>query len=295
MADAAARAESTAAATAASAQPAHGPIPAASGESDASASTSSSDTAASTAGPHAARPRAGRGGRRAPPTARAAPSGLESEVAKEEGGDAKPTTSTAAGPAAAPAAPAAPAPEADDPLDPARFAHVAARTYSPAAVEAATASVVAAAPPALACAPNAKMFLRAFWYRALAAGGVAGGGEAMHVYTLASFFLALALLDAAWPATPASLAAAGALSLALEVCGEAAVEGCPWPAALQAASGHAPAAVAAQRAALRSVQASTQAPHLRRVWAAHHAGHGYAEFKGQWDGVLGVMAEAGEV
>jgi hypothetical protein len=31
------------------------------------------------------------------------------------------------------------------------------------------------------------------------------------------------------------------------------------------------------------------------VWAAHHAGHGYAEFKGQWDAVLGVMGEASEV
>lgn len=291
MADAAARAAAAAAAAttaAASAQPARGPTPAASDASD-GATTSGGDTAASVA-PTATR---GRGGRRAPPAARAAPSGLQEEG--EAGGAAKPTTSTAAGPTAA--APATP----DDPLDPARFAHVAARTYTPSAVADATAAVVDASPPALAAAPNAKMFLRAFWYRALAAGGVKGGGEAMHVYTLASFFLSLALLDASWAATPASLAAGGALALALEVTGEAAGvderTDAPvlWPAALQAASGHTPGAVAAQAAALKALQASTPAPHLRRVWAAHHAGHGYAEFSAQWDAVLGMMAEAGEV
>jgi hypothetical protein len=296
MADAAARA------TAATAAPAPaGPTPAGSADTDAgtaSTSAAASDTAAS-----APKPTRGRGGRRAPPSARAAPSGLEDDAKAAAGDDDdKPEASTAAGPPAAEAGTAAregsnpPPSTAADPLDPARFSHIAARTYTPAAVEAATAAVRAAAPPCLAGAPNAKMFLRAFWYRGLSAHVVAGGPDAMHVYTLAAFFLGLALLDAGWAGTPASLAAAGALSLALEVCGgEGGEKPNLWPAELQAASGHAPGAVAAQRSALRRVQAQTPAPHLRRVWAAHHAGHGYAEFKEEWDRVLGVMAEAGEV
>jgi cyclin A len=168
-------------------------------------------------------------------------------------------------------------------LDPARFAYISDRTYTSAEVEAATAAVAGAEEAARAArAPNPKMFLRSYWHRAVIAGAVVA--DEMHVYTLASFFLQLGLVAGGAP--PPSAAAAGALSLALEL---AAGTDAAWPGCLQQASGYAPEEVAALRAGYRGVQASVDAPHLRAVWASRHAAHGYAEFAAEWEAALAVM------
>ena len=210
--------------------------------------------------------------------------------------------------------------DGDKELDPARFSHISDRAYSPQDVVDATARLVAALPAQLRTgAPNAKMFLRSFWYRAVAGGALAssssappsesGGGDKMHVYTLASFFLQLSLLDQESSEVAPSAAAAGALSLALEVFSSSppsrpssssppvpsdARSSC-WPACLQRYSGIDAAAVALQRERLRRVQRESGAPHLRAVWASRHEHHGYPEFAAEWELALRTMKEAGEV
>jgi hypothetical protein len=199
-------------------------------------------------------------------------------------------------------------------LDPSRFSHISDAAYSPQDVVDATARLVAALPARLRNgAPNAKMFLRSFWYRAVAGGALSdaspsgpasseggsngGGGDKMHVYTLASFFLQLALLDQEGSEVAPSAAAAGALSLALEVFSSSPSSPAPshWPACLQRYSGIAPSAVELQRERLRRCQHGTAAPHLRAVWATRHEAHGYPEFSREWTLALGTMREAGKV
>jgi len=278
-------------------------------------------------------------------------SGMEEEEA-EDAGEAE-VASTAAAAAAATAATAVEATTSSDEdataddnsnndkeLDPTRFSHISDRAYSPQDVVDATAKLVAVLPAQLRTrAPNAKMFLRSFWYRAVAGGALlsssfgtssstpfekAGasaadadvpstsnstdGGEKMHVYTLASFFLQLSLLDQESAEVVPSAAAAGALSLALEIYSpssssdadtdapspSASSSAC-WPACLQRYSGIAADAVALQRQRLRRVQREYQAPHLRSVWASRHEQHGYPEFSREWGLALRTMKQAGEV
>lgn len=70
-------------------------------------------------------------------------------------------------------------------MDPARFAYISDRTYTAAQVEDMTAVVQKSTCDDLRTCPNAKMFLRSFWYRSVQ--GRAISKEEMHIYTLARF------------------------------------------------------------------------------------------------------------
>lgn len=249
-------------------------------------------------------------------------SGMEEEEDSGEVSTAETVTEAAAAAATATTSSSPPdEAEEDDSakeLDPRRFSHISDRAYSPRDVVDATAGLVAVLPAQLRTrAPNAKMFLRSFWYRAVAGGAVSpsgsssaaassDGGDKMHVYTLASFFLQLSLLDQGSSEVAPSAAAAGALSLALEMYssgpGSSArsslpsdASSCCWPACLQRYSGIDAASVASQRERLRRVQSEAAAPHLRAVWASRHEQHGYPEFAEEWGLALKTMKGAGEV
>lgn len=73
--------------------------------------------------------------------------------------------------------------ENDKDLDPQRFAYISDRTYTPAEVEELTSVVHRETPAHVRTAPNAKMFLRSFWYRGVMTGIVSS--EEMHLYTVA--------------------------------------------------------------------------------------------------------------
>jgi hypothetical protein len=68
-------------------------------------------------------------------------------------------------------------------MDPARFAYISDRTYTAAQVEETTAVVQSSTCDDLRTCPNAKMFLRSFWYRSVQ--GKVISKEEMHIYTLA--------------------------------------------------------------------------------------------------------------
>ena len=68
-------------------------------------------------------------------------------------------------------------------LDPQRFAYISDRTYSGAEVEELTAHIDRETPDFVRAAPNAKMFLRSFWYRAVTEHLL--HSEEMHLYTIA--------------------------------------------------------------------------------------------------------------
>ena len=70
-------------------------------------------------------------------------------------------------------------------LDPSKFAYISDRTYTPEQVEQMTAVVQQFTSDDLRTAPNAKMFLRSYWYRSVQAGTTSG--EEMHIYTLARY------------------------------------------------------------------------------------------------------------
>ena len=239
-----------------------------------------------------------------------APVTPEASGMEEEEDDAEASTAETTTEAAAAAAPTTSLTDAEDKdLDPSRFSHISDAAYSPQDVVDSTAALVAVLPARLRNgAPNAKMFLRSFWYRAVAGGALSespssepvstssDGGDRMHVYTLASFFLQLSLLDLGSSEVAPSAAAAGALSLALEMYRSKASEtsSC-WPACLQRYSGIDARAVELQRERLRRVQSESAAPHLRAVWASRHELHGYPEFSSEWELALRTMREAGKV
>jgi hypothetical protein len=68
-------------------------------------------------------------------------------------------------------------------MDPARFAYISDRAYTAEQVEEMTAVVRASTTEDLRTCPNAKMFLRSFWYRSVQTDIISS--EEMHVYTLA--------------------------------------------------------------------------------------------------------------
>ena len=72
---------------------------------------------------------------------------------------------------------------AEKELDPQRFTYISDRTYSPSEVEELTNLIRDETPEHVRTAPNAKMFLRSFWYRAVIEGLL--HSEEMHLYTLA--------------------------------------------------------------------------------------------------------------
>ena len=68
-------------------------------------------------------------------------------------------------------------------LDAQRFAYISDRTYTPEEVESMTQTVAASTPEHVKDAPNAKMFLRSLWYRAIMSTLLSS--DEMHVYTVA--------------------------------------------------------------------------------------------------------------
>ncbi|CAL8462949.1 g2483 [Coccomyxa elongata] len=168
-------------------------------------------------------------------------------------------------------------------MDPARFAYISDRTYTAAQVEEMTAVVQTSTCDDLRTCPNAKMFLRSFWYRSVQGGAI--NKEEMHIYTLASFFLQLALLDLDLSTLPASLLAACALANSMELFGKNV-----WPNTLQHYSAYTAADLATTRTKLNQVQGSTAAEHIRALWRKHHEHHGYEEYREEWTHALQVIA-----
>lgn len=68
-------------------------------------------------------------------------------------------------------------------LDPQRFAYISDRTYTPDEVEELSLHIDRETPDLVRAAPNAKMFLRSFWYRAVTEQLL--DSEEMHLYTIA--------------------------------------------------------------------------------------------------------------
>lgn len=170
-----------------------------------------------------------------------------------------------------------------------RFAYITDNAFTAAAVEEATLAV-ATCPAVVAAAalPPAKTFLRSLWYAAVADG--AADADALHMYTLASFFLQISLLDSRAANLPPSAAASGALSLALELA--AGTDGA-WPACLARHIGISAAAAGVARSTVRAAAASVSAPNLRAVWVSRHRAHGYPEYGAEWEAALAVMRAPG--
>lgn len=68
-------------------------------------------------------------------------------------------------------------------LDPQRFAYISDRTYTPERVELMTKVVADNTEEHVKDAPNAKMFLRSLWYRAIMSTLLSA--DEMHIYTVA--------------------------------------------------------------------------------------------------------------
>ena len=73
----------------------------------------------------------------------------------------------------------------DDSLDAQRFAYISDRTYTSDEVESMTQKVAETTPEHVKDAPNAKMFLRSLWYRAIMSTLLSS--DEMHVYTVARY------------------------------------------------------------------------------------------------------------
>ena len=81
-------------------------------------------------------------------------------------------------------------------LDAHRFAYISDRTYTPDEVESMTSTVAETTPEHVKDAPNAKMFLRSLWYRAVMSTLLSA--DEMHVYTVARWgwhFLVRAVME----------------------------------------------------------------------------------------------------
>lgn len=70
-------------------------------------------------------------------------------------------------------------------LDPQRFAYISDRTYTPEEVESMTQIVEDTTEEHVKDAPNAKMFLRSLWYRAIMSTLLSA--DEMHIYTVARY------------------------------------------------------------------------------------------------------------
>ncbi|DBA99879.1 TPA: hypothetical protein ACH3X1_013768 [Trebouxia sp. C0004] len=160
-------------------------------------------------------------------------------------------------------------------LDAQRFAYISDRTYTPEEVESMTQTVASTTPEHVKDAPNAKMFLRSLWYRAIMSTLLSS--DEMHVYTVASFFLQLSLLDLSCAAYSPSMVAAASLSNAFELFNKES-----WPQMLQQYSAYKTKEVQSCKDRLKEVQATTSADHLRRIWCSQHENHGYDEFNEAW-------------
>ena len=193
--------------------------------------------------------------------------------------------------------------EQDISLDANRFAYISDRTYTPDEVESMTSTVAERTPEHVKDAPNAKMFLRSLWYRAIMSTLLSA--DEMHIYTVArcalllalprnssiphlllgrsflvmccSFFLQLSLLDLPCAAYLPSMVAAASLSNALELFNKES-----WPQMLQQYSAYRTKEVQSCKDRLKEVQATFAAEHLRRKWCSQHENHGYEEYNEAW-------------
>jgi cyclin A len=127
------------------------------------------------------------------------------------------------------------------------------------------------------------MFLRSFWYRATLRQVV--HADEMHIYTLASFLLQLALLDLECSGHAPSLMAAAALSVSLEAFDKES-----WPAALQQFGSYLPSDLAAAKARLVELQATQAAEQLRPIWRGMHEQHSYPEYDAEWSRVVLIFS-----
>ena len=103
------------------------------------------------------------------------------------------------------------------------------------------------------------MHLRSFWFRAIACN--AADEDELHIYTLASFLLQLALLDMQCSGFAPSYLAAAALSLAFTAFNKPA-----WPRCLEAHGAYTLTELAPIREQLATLQAAQDAPQLRLCW-----------------------------
>ncbi|KAI3438015.1 hypothetical protein D9Q98_000458 [Chlorella vulgaris] len=171
----------------------------------------------------------------------------------------------------------------DKRLDPQNFAHISDNTYSTLEVEAQTKMIVDMIPDKLVKAPNPKMFLRSFWYRAMLKNVVQP--DEMHIYTLASFLLQLALLDLESSGFAPSLLAAAALSTCFGLYGKPS-----WPLTLQQFGSYVEADLQPCKALLAKIQLSQVAEQLRPLWRNMHEQHLYPEFDPEWRHAMLIFA-----
>lgn len=139
-------------------------------------------------------------------------------------------------------------------------------------------------PEDLKQAPNAKMFLRSFWFRTTSR-GVASSDE-MHIYTFAAFLLQMGLLELPCSAFPHSMLAASALSLSLVFFGKD-----TWSSDLSSFGSYSLDDLQPCRQRLAAALASQEARNLRTLWYAHCKTHDYATYTGEWRRLLDVVAQ----
>jgi len=139
-------------------------------------------------------------------------------------------------------------------------------------------------PAELKRAPNAKMFLRSFWFRATARGVAPADG--MHIYTLAAFLLELSLIELPCSAHPHSMLAASALSLALAFFGKES-----WPGQLSAFGSYTLEDLQPCRQRMAAAQVSQDAFNLRYLWRSAYKEHDYPHYDADWRKAHAVMAQ----
>jgi len=173
-------------------------------------------------------------------------------------------------------------------LDPSRFSYISDDTYTIEEVEEATQEVSISIPEPLKYAPNSKMFLRSFWYRLVTSGETTH--DDMHIYTLASFLLQLALLDLSCSGHSASELAAAGISLSLKFFGKD-----EWPACLEKFCCYELQEIKPLRATLLRNQAHLDAIQLREIWRGKYAQHHYPENARHWEKNLDMFGNRCEV
>ena len=79
--------------------------------------------------------------------------------------------------------------------------------------------------------------------------------------------------------------AASALSNALEMYGKPA-----WSPALQHYSAYRLSDIQRCKESQRAAQREIAAEHLRAIWRMHHEGHGYEQYRSEWDRALFLIS-----
>ena len=130
--------------------------------------------------------------------------------------------------------------------------------------------------------PNPKMHLRSFWFRAITKDVIST--EDMHVYTLASFLLQLALLDLPCSAYAPSQLAAAALSLSFTAFNMPA-----WPREMESYGSYTLFELDAPRHRLAEVQATHTASQLRSCWKRTYVPGDLEEYSADWRKLIAMV------